>query len=292
MSLQGPFFTITHTLIYYEKHFKNIYEEPLENVGIQTLIVPYEKIHEFYKCGEYIYVLYVPHDVLTSDSLNYPGCKLCKTNQLVITGKYHLYNVNTIKTLNLKITPEYINDVCSLGLIDILDFLVTSNYSFEYDDWSLYYASVSNQEKVLKWWFNSGLPLKYSTSAMDCASDRGYTNILQLWKDSGVRLAYTGLAMAYASKNGHVNALQWWKDSGLTIRYLKYALTWATSFNRINVLEWWKDSGLPLAYPSNLLDGAEEYGCQQSIQWWKDSGLPYHRDNTHDDDLKDFVDDF
>jgi hypothetical protein len=77
--------------------------------------------------------------------------------------KYPLYDLETIKKFNLKINEYYVTKVCELGKVE-----------------------------VLKWWYDSGLPLKYTNDALDWESfGWGHVNVLEWSKDSGLELKYT-----------------------------------------------------------------------------------------------------
>ncbi|KAI9348997.1 hypothetical protein DFJ73DRAFT_777183 [Zopfochytrium polystomum] len=91
---------------------------------------------------------------------------------------------------------------------------------------------------VLQWWKDSGVPLLYSASAINIASQKG-------------QLVYSSAAMDFASYSGRVGVLQWWRDSGLELKYSAMAMDFAASRGHLAVLRWWVDSGLELK-PSQI----------------------------------------
>jgi hypothetical protein len=189
-------------------------------------------------------------------------------NDLIQGDSYDIYSIKTIKKFNLKITSDYINNLCKHGKINILEYLLQNNKIIDYDTHALRYASENGHVNVLEWWKNSGLELKYDEYALSNASKYGYTNVLQWWKNSGLPLKYNECALRDASISGYTNVLQWWKNSGLPLKYNKSALDSASYRGYIDVLKWWKNSGLPLKYDNRVVNH------YSSKDWWKNSGLP------------------
>ena len=77
---------------------------------------------------------------------------------------------------------------------------------------------------------------------MDSASQQCHVKVLEWWKESGVELKYDG-PIYEVSKAGCVQGLEWWKKSGLTLEYDAWAMNDASSEGHVNVLKWWSEAG-------------------------------------------------
>jgi hypothetical protein len=202
---------------------------------------------------KYIRIAIIPNDAKITECY----CMLT-SDKIILSDKYYLYDVKTIKRFNLKITCNYITEVCYLGIIDTLEYLKKSNNIINYNESALNFASKNGQVEVLEWWKKSGLELKYTEDALNDASWEGHVEVLEWWKNSGLELKYTEDALYLASSRGHINVLEWWKNSGLE---LKWVLDYAFDNFNIEVLEWWKNSGFEL-------DGVLKY-CAIGLIWYK-----------------------
>jgi hypothetical protein len=140
-------------------------------------------------------------------------------NNAIVGDEYYLYDVNTIKKFNLKITQEYIHEISKRGLINVLDWLKKNGLLIEYDNTAIDIASTCGHINVLEWWKNSGLPLKYSEKALDDASYSGRLNVLEWWKNSGLPLKYSEKAINDAYLGGLEYILEWWIKSRLPLKY-------------------------------------------------------------------------
>jgi hypothetical protein len=205
------------------------------------------------------------------------------TDKIILSESYFLYDINTIKKFNLKITSNYVIQVCKIGNIEILEYLknmnlLVNNYQTILDlDWNwntnLNFNSndADNYLKILNWWAKSGLPLQYTEAALHNASMHNNINVLDWWIKSDYPLKYDENAMDLASLYGNVDVLEWWIKSGLELKYSKKALDGASRYDHVNVLTWWKNSGLPLKYSTDALDLASNDTIV--LEWWKNSGL-------------------
>uniref|UniRef100_A0A6C0E818 Ankyrin repeat protein n=1 Tax=viral metagenome TaxID=1070528 RepID=A0A6C0E818_9ZZZZ len=194
--------------------------------------------------------------------------------ELIMSEKYYLFDIKTIRKFKIKINSNYIKWVCYQNRIDILEWWKNSGLKLEYDETALDYASSKGHVNVLEWWKHSGLPLKYSSNSIDDASRNGHINVLEWWKNSGLPLEYSDDALDSASGKRNVSVLDWWKNSGLELKYSDKALCNASAWGHIKVLNWWKNSGLELKYSDDALYEASYWDHIKVLKWWKNSGLP------------------
>lgn len=96
-----------------------------------------------------------------------------KTSKIILSDKYYLYDIKTIKKFKLKITPSYIAFLCMNNHIEILDWLKENGLLVRCNSFALSTASSFGRIGVLNWWVNSGLPFEYSEWALDWASGHG-----------------------------------------------------------------------------------------------------------------------
>jgi hypothetical protein len=205
----------------------------------------------------------------------YPGNWLC-----ILSDRYPLYDIKTIKKFKLSISNDYISGVCRIGRTDILDWLLNINKDFKYDEHALTWASYNGHINVLDWWVNNNLPLLYTEYCLDGASRSGHINVLNWWKNSGLELKYTERALNEASQNGHIHVLDWWKNSGLPLKYSVQSLNCASMKGHVNVLDWWKNNNYELKFSIYAIIHASNYGHINVLNWWKDSkiNLQYNED--------------
>jgi hypothetical protein len=182
----------------------------------------------------------------------------------------------------LKITRQYILELCATGNVDMLERLNNQKLLVNYNENECLYASAENGHvNVLTWWNTSGLRLVcsrnahivYSENVLSMASSEGNTYILDCWIKSGLPIAYSDDIAMLASTNGHVNVLEWWFRSGLEFKYNEYAISGASSNGHVDVLEWWLKSGLLLKYDEKALDKTSANGHINVLYWWISSGL-------------------
>jgi hypothetical protein len=211
--------------------------------GFSANIVDIKNIHKMYYCGIWIRPVVASNDAKIVWSY-FSGFAI--TGKIILGNKFPLCSLKTIKKFNLKLSPDYIDQVCIGGNIEVLEWWKNSGLELKYTETALNLASCCGQVEVLEWWKNSGLELKYDTKKcpLDSASSNGRIKVLKWWKNSGLELKYTQYALDWASRSGHVEVLEWWKNSGLELKYTERALNWASSQGQLDVLEWWKNSGL------------------------------------------------
>jgi len=262
----------------------NVLQEPFQNEGSCVpggfYYTDKENLHHFYNYGIWIRCIDVPSDALIVKDPDESGGVKWRCNKIIFLQKYPLYDLNTIKTLDLHINETYIKNACVYGKLDILEWWCKSCQNPEkYLDELMNLASQFNHVHILDLLKNSGLPLKYNEDALDIASENGHINVLEWWLKSGLELKYSYISMNSASQNGHVNVLEWWLKSGLELKYDEDALNLASQNGHVNVLEWWLKSGLELKYDERILTSASAYGHVKVLKWWVDSKLLFEYRN-------------
>jgi len=216
---------------------------------------------------------------------------------LILSEKYYLYDIKTIKKFNLNIDQYYISDVCRHGAIDVLDYLDNLGYRYDFSssiELTGHYNSISvqfvyNRVAVLEWLKKSGsfstydfyenynaLICKWGFTPIDVASYGGHTEVLDWWKCSGIlSLGCAPGLPTWTFSTVKKNVSNMVKCTGyFSYGYTKDSLCWASSRGHINVLNWWKNSGLGLIYNEETLDTASENGHVNVLTWWLNSNLP------------------
>jgi len=299
--MQNLFNITNKSEIHYRYPYKdglNILQQPFQKEGSCVpggfYFTDKENLPDFYQHGDtrpddgmwsgnseggWIRCIEVPSDALiVKDPDETQGIKW-RCDKIIFLQKYPLYDLNTIKTLNLYINRYYIERACMLGKTDILEWwLKTCKNQNECMHYLMDIASEYGHVDILELLKNSGFPLIYSHEALDQASKKGYIHVLKWWRDSGLPLKYTDWAMTYASRNNHINVLEWWLESGLPLMYFSYALQ-KTSPGQIsdesymNILNWWKNSRLPIQFPAEGLNGALLCDDFELLEWLEQSGM-------------------
>jgi hypothetical protein len=145
-----------------------------------------------------------------------------KNSKIILSDRYNLFDMETIKRFNLKITGEYIDGLCVNGKVDMLETLKNAGmlcpkvlYERIGGKLLLYYPSIYKQINVLEWWKNSGLPLEYDHVVLDSVAELGLIEVLDWWRNSGLELKYSRVGLLGALHKGHQNVINWWFNNGL-----------------------------------------------------------------------------
>ncbi|ANB51121.1 hypothetical protein [Powai lake megavirus] len=172
--------------------------------------------------------------------------KLCYDNNLI---KY-CYNYGYIKVLDLLKNYK----------------LPIYNNSDLFDNGCHIFHIESELFKIIKWWHNSGLELKYTNRFIDNLSIMGHTKIINWILDNNLKFEYTTDALDYAK---HVDMLEWWKKSGFELKYTNMSIDRLGQYGYSeNILQWWFDSGLELRYTENSIKNALLYKNKILLKKW------------------------
>lgn len=131
--------------------------------------------------------------------------------------------------------------------------------------------------EILDWWLTSPsfLEKQYDAEAIDVASQHGYVHVLRWWRQSGLPLKYTQAALEQASARGHIDVLEWWRDTHhdgrgkFELRPGKAILA-AAQYGRLDVIRWWVGSGLTFAHDEQVCKQASRYGQVSVLELWRE----------------------
>lgn len=131
--------------------------------------------------------------------------------------------------------------------------------------------------EILDWWLTSPsfLEKQYDSEALDMASRNGYVHILRWWRQSGLPLKYTHAALEGASARGHIDVLEWWRDtyraspSDIELKPGKSILS-AAQCGQLEAIRWWVSSGLTFAHEEQVCKQASRYGQVDVLELWRE----------------------
>jgi hypothetical protein len=179
----------------------NILKEPFQ---VEGSCVPggfyytdLENIHNFYDYGVWLWIVEIPDNAQVVEDPDKTFGQKWRTDKIILCQKYPLYDVETIKKFNLKITEEYIR----LAIYNHTDTII-----------NLLQWLKDNENPAL-------LQLQHKTFILDAASEYGYADLLDWWFESGLEVNYSIYGYALATVRGHANVLESWKKSGLQLKY-------------------------------------------------------------------------
>jgi len=277
----------------------NVLDKPFEPkgscVGGGLYFTDLENLSKFYSYGVWLRVVIIPEDAMMVKD---PAGDKWRANKIILGDKYPLFDVETIKKFNLKMTEDYVDRASGGGHLDILGWWLRvhneSGLELKYTSNGMEWASKNGHLNVIEWWLrvhnDSGLELKYTSVAIDWASEKGHVSVLEWWlkahQESGLELKYTSYGMDCAAKNGNVSVLEWWlrvhNEFGLELKYSHDAMDLASENGHVNVLGWWlnvhNEFGLELKYTCNdVIDraslGSSKKNHYEVVSWWWSSGL-------------------
>lgn len=192
------------------------------------------------------------------------------------------------------------------GKTEILEYwrtsptFLTKEYSIEAID----NASRTNSVQALNWWYESGLPLKYTDAALEQASSQGHIQVLKWWKEhSRYRTAPTvptststhdkspssslhphpnrddlelkvGKSITYATQSGCLPAIDFWVESGIPFAHEDTIAKIASTHGHTHILDYWRKlRGEKILFDNQVLVGPTKMGHADVLDWWKNSGL-------------------
>lgn len=229
-------------------------------------------------------------------------------------GKVEFLEWWDLHNLPFEYTSYALDDASNYGYIKVLEWWETHNYELKYTIFAInnikHFVSLETQLAVmgwwlrmshcgitllydsriidslfenknvtlLEWWFNSGLPLKYTAKCIDNASQYGHLEILGVWLKAsyqGVKLLYTAKSIDLIVCNGTplIKTLEWWMESGLEIRYTSNFIDSLCEHGCVSTLNFMFNSGLKMLYTENAIDLASRYGHTEILDCWMESGL-------------------
>lgn len=204
--------------------------------------------------------------------------------QIILSEKYNLYDIKTIKKFKLPINSEYIYEISCRGLTNILNYLKQNEDLIDGDYNEILYELPGfehNRIVILDWLKNSGISLEYGKILPERASRFGSIDVLEWVHKNGFNFEYTSDVLddiSKVSETDNIKMLTWWFNSGLELKYTEKTLDdigMYISQHDIEVLNWWKHSGLFLKYSNKALENASIKRHINILEWWGNSGLPF-----------------
>ena len=232
-----------------------------------------------------------------------------KYNKFAIELASSYGNINVldwwVKSGLILIYDRYaVNSASIWGHINVLDWWKKShielNLELKYGSDTKYHNDGTNttyvflninQEKVLKWWDESGLPykLKYMFYSDDYHKDLFLVKKKYMCCDlcdsinpnknceiDDSRFIY--LAKIACERGSviflekHKNKIKYLFETNAITKIYEHLVRLACSNGHHNILEWWKQSGLNFCYDNKSTNCASENGHTNVLQWWKKSG--------------------
>ena len=253
-----------------------------------------------YFSSDWFYICILHHDSMIKRGRIY-NYNILLSNKIIISEKYNAFSLKTIKKFSKSFifNEQYINKCLVKGCVDIIEYLLITNYNqyIQYMDLDIpssygyvnllkllraygvvkyCYNAFDNAIRnghidVLEWWFQSGLELKYYDKTISFCQN---SNVLTWCKNNGFNILCNTDVMKWLSYDNNINVLDWWYKNNLLSEYNELAMDEASGEGHVRVLEWWVNSGLPLKYSENAIYKASVNGHTHVLEWWKNSGLP------------------
>ena len=162
---------------------------------------------------------------------------------------------------------------------DLLDFWKQSAYFKDRHDWdakAVDGASKMGHVRILDWWWRrSGLPLRYTETALEQASGKGNLVVLEWWRDAAAQddniVLRPGRSLLSATQQGRSDVLRWWDASGIPIAHSDAVAGVASRSGRVEALETWRQlkGDSKLIYDSEILTSPTQHAHVDVLEWWR-----------------------
>lgn len=163
--------------------------------------------------------------------------------------------------------------------VAVLDYWRRSKWFCDrrvYDAEAVDGASRNGHVRVLDWWWRrSGLPLRYTETALEQASGRGQLPVLEWWRDAAAQddniVLRPGRSLLWATQHGQAEVLEWWGGAGIPVAHGEGVAKTASRWGRVDVLETWRrlqgEKGLVLDVEA--LVSATIHRHVEVLEWWR-----------------------
>jgi hypothetical protein len=220
-------------------------------------------------------------------------------NLAYYASKYDRVDVlNKIKENTEKFELKYfkfsIDDILSLGNVNILEWWKNMSNEFDYTSWGIDNAHgiIKDPTRLIDLleWCKSNIELKYTEYALlNLYRNFDYPHIIKVmkwWIRSGLEIKYnenllTNYILISYNKD-YLPVLKWWNESKLEIKYtedLIDCIHQETDVEKIIcVLEWFQETKLPIKYTELSIDNIyirsrKDDNIIKILDWWLKSGL-------------------
>src|SRR3989344_4841138 len=83
-----------------------------------------------------------------------------------------------------------VNDICKNGYVKILDWFIDQGIEIKYDEWAINNACINGHINILDWFIKHKLEIKYDKWAIRGVCINGYINVLDWFVEHKIELKY------------------------------------------------------------------------------------------------------
>jgi hypothetical protein len=242
--------------------------------------------------------LRVPPEWRQSASEEGPKTAMQKLEWALLTSGYSKIKAILDADRPTRISRLCIEVIMRFGMVPVLEHLENHHKDLHWATFGHAFlphkASVFGKTEILEYWRKSPLFLArdYSSDAMDHASRSGSIQALDWWYESGLPLKYTEAALEQASSKGHIQVLKWWKEhspyrsapsppsspateaapkSQRELLKLKVgkSITYATQSGSLAGIVFWVESGIPFSHEDTIAKVASHHGHTHILDYWR-----------------------